>query len=46
MYDHQKKIYIETLIKYLVDLEEKTRKEKKVWLNEQSIRLGRQATQR
>eukprot|EP00350_Pseudokeronopsis_sp_OXSARD2_P011001 CAMPEP_0170553866 /NCGR_PEP_ID=MMETSP0211-20121228/11704_1 /TAXON_ID=311385 /ORGANISM="Pseudokeronopsis sp., Strain OXSARD2" /LENGTH=436 /DNA_ID=CAMNT_0010862487 /DNA_START=666 /DNA_END=1976 /DNA_ORIENTATION=- len=45
-YDCQKKIYIDTLIKYLVDLEEKTRKEKRIWLNEQAIRLGRFTTQR
>jgi hypothetical protein len=34
------------LHKYLIQLEGKTRKEKRVWLNEQSIRLGRLQTQR
>lgn len=39
--ESQKKIYIDTIIKYLTELEEKLRKEKRVWLNEQSIKLGR-----
>ncbi len=45
-HDCQKNIYKETLIKYLIDLEDKTRKEKRIWLNEQAIRLGRLTTQR
>lgn len=44
--DCQKKIYQDTMIKYLTALEEKTRKEKRVWLNEQAIKLGRLSTQR
>ena len=32
--------------KYLINLENKNRKEKRIWLNEQSIRLGRLQTQR
>lgn len=33
-YVSQKKIYKETMTKYLSMLEEKTRKEKRIWLNE------------
>ena len=39
--ESQKKIYIDTIIKYATEFEEKLRKEKRVWLNEQSIKLGR-----
>jgi len=39
--DNQKRIYVDTLIKYLTVLEEKNRKEKRIWLNEQAIKLGR-----
>ena len=39
--ESQKKIYIDTLIKYLTELEDKLRREKRMWLNEQSIKLGR-----
>lgn len=44
--DTQKKIYKETLIKYLQMLEDKIRKEKRIWINEQGIKLGRPTTQR
>lgn len=40
----QKKIYKEAMTKYLQMLEEKTRKEKRLWLNEQAFRLGRLTT--
>jgi hypothetical protein len=30
----QKKIYIDTLVKYLTELEDKLRREKRMWLNE------------
>ena len=39
-----KRIYTDTLIKYLTELEDKNRKEKRMWLNEQSIKLGRVST--
>ncbi|CDW74566.1 protein kinase domain containing protein [Stylonychia lemnae] len=42
----QKKLYIESLVKTLTSLEDKLRKEKRIWLNEQAIRLGRLTTQR
>lgn len=42
----QKKVFIESHIRTLTALEEKMRKEKRVWLNEQAIRLGRLTTQR
>lgn len=38
---HLKKLYIAGLKKYLIQLEEKTRKEKRLWINEQQVRLGR-----
>lgn len=37
----QKKLYVSSLKKYLIELEEKNRKEKRQWCNEQQIRLGR-----
>lgn len=46
MQETQRKIYIETIIKYLISLEEKIRREKRIYLNEQAIRLGRLTTQR
>jgi hypothetical protein len=46
MYERQKRIYVDTMIKYVVSLEEKIKKEKKLWLNEQAIRLGRLVFQR
>ena len=39
-----KRIYTDTLIKYLTELEDKNRKERRMWLNEQSIKLGRVST--
>lgn len=36
-----KQVYINTLISYLTQLEEKHRKERRMWLNEQAIKLGR-----
>ena len=39
--EQKKQIYVETLIKYLVELEDKIRREKRIWLNEQAIKLGR-----
>lgn len=42
----QKKLFIESHIKTLTLLEEKIRKEKRIWLNEQAIKLGRLTTQR
>ena len=41
-----KRIYTDTLIKYLTELEDKNRKERRMWLNEQSIKLGRVSTLR
>lgn len=37
---------MESHIKTLTSLEDKLRKEKRIWLNEQAIRLGRLTTQR
>lgn len=42
----QKRLFIESHIKTLTLLEEKIRKEKRIWLNEQAIKLGRLTTQR
>lgn len=39
-------MFIESHIKTLTSLEEKIRKEKRIWLNEQAIRLGRLSLQR
>jgi hypothetical protein len=39
-------VFIESHIKTLTSLEEKIRKEKRIWLNEQAIRLGRLSLQR
>jgi hypothetical protein len=36
-----KRICTDTLIKYLTELEDKCRREKRMWLNEQAIKLGR-----
>lgn len=41
-----KRLYIDTLIKYLTELEDKNRKERRIFLNEQSIKLGRVSTVR
>lgn len=41
MSENKKQMYTETMIKYLTELEDKLRKEKRMWLNEQSIKLGR-----
>ena len=38
---HQKKLYIQSIKKYLIELEEKNRKELRQWCNEQQVRLGR-----
>jgi len=37
---------VQALHKYLIQLEEKSRREKRVWLNSEGIRLGRLAVQR
>jgi hypothetical protein len=37
----QKKVFMDAHVKTLTALEEKLRKEKRAWLNEQAIRLGR-----
>jgi hypothetical protein len=34
------------MIKYLTELEDKSRREKRMWLNEQSIKLGRLSSMR
>ena len=44
--DSLKRTYVDTLIKYLTELEDKNRKERRIFLNEQSIRLGRVSTVR
>lgn len=36
-----KRLYTDTLIKYLTELEDKNRRERRIQLNEQSIKLGR-----
>ena len=44
MIDHHeasKSLYKDSIIKYLTELEEHRRKERRLWLNEQGIRLGR-----
>jgi len=41
-----KRLYVDTLIKYLTELEDKNRKERRIFLNEQSIKLGRVTTMR
>eukprot|EP00347_Sterkiella_histriomuscorum_P019462 403341542 len=49
LYEQQeshKKLFMESHIKTLTLLEDKLRKEKRIWLNEQAIRLGRLTTQR
>ena len=44
--DSMKRVYVETMIKYLTELEDKNRKERRIFLNEQSIKLGRVSTVR
>lgn len=39
--EQQKKLYMDTLIQYLAQLEDMSRKERRLHLNEQSIKLGR-----
>lgn len=41
-----KKAYSQALHKYLIQLELSNRRQKRIWLNEQSFRLGRLSTQR
>ena len=41
-----KQLYADTMVKYMTELEDKQRKEKRLWLNEQSIKLGRVNTMR
>jgi hypothetical protein len=38
---HSKKLYIAALKKYLIQLEEKCKRERRQWINEQQVRLGR-----
>ena len=44
--ESMKRLYIDTMIKYLTELEDKCRKERRIFLNEQSIKLGRVTTVR
>ena len=44
--ESMKRLYIDTMIKYLTELEDKNRKERRIFLNEQSIKLGRVSTVR
>lgn len=44
--ESMKRLYTDTLIKYLTELEDKNRKERRIFLNEQSIKLGRVTTVR
>lgn len=39
--ESMKRLCTDTLIKYLTELEDKNRREKRMWLNEQAIKLGR-----
>ena len=39
--ESMKRLHTDTLIKYLTELEDKNRKERRIQLNEQSIKLGR-----
>lgn len=39
--ESMKRLCNDTLIKYLTELEDKNRREKRMWLNEQAIKLGR-----
>ena len=41
-----KSLYKDSIIKYLTELEEHRRKERRLWLNEQGIRLGRVSSMR
>lgn len=45
-YESQKRLCTDTMIKYLTELEDKNRREKRMWLNEQSIKLGRLSSMR
>lgn len=40
-HETSKTLYKDTLVKYLTELEEMRRKDRRMWLNEQGIRLGR-----
>ena len=41
-----KQVQRDTLVKVLIELEEKNRKEKRIYLNEQAIKVGRLTNQR
>ena len=45
-HESSKTLYKDTLIKYLTELEDHWRKERRLWLNEQGIRLGRVSSMR
>lgn len=40
-HESSKSLYKDTMIKYLTELEDHRRKERRLWLNDQGIRLGR-----
>jgi hypothetical protein len=40
-HESSKSLYKDTMIKYLTELEDHRRRERRLWLNEQGIRLGR-----
>ena len=44
--ESMKRVYVDTMIKYLTELEDKNRKERRIFVNEQSIKLGRVSTVR
>lgn len=44
--ESMKRVYVDSMIKYLTELEDKNRKERRIFLNEQSIKLGRVSTMR
>lgn len=44
--ENAKSLYKDTMIKYLTELEDHRRKERRLWLNEQGIRLGRVSSMR
>jgi hypothetical protein len=40
-HDREKSLFKDTIVRYMTELEEHRRREKRLWLNEQGIRLGR-----
>jgi hypothetical protein len=45
-HETSKSLYKDTIIKYLTELEDHRRKERRLWINEQGIRLGRVSSMR